>query len=147
MKKRVFAMMLALVLALSLLSGCGAKQEELNIYTWEDYVPDSVVEAFEKETGIKVNYTNFQTNEEMLSVLSNAKGGDYDIILASDYIINIAIQEGLVGKLDKSQIPNFENIDPLYQGFFYDEANEYTVPYAPGIPLDYPGRSDRPLPQ
>ena len=135
MKKRVLALMLALMLAIPMLSGCGSKQEELNIYTWEDYVPDSVVAAFEEETGIKVNYTNFQTNEEMLSVLSNAKGGDYDIILASDYIINIAIQEGLVGKLDKSQIPNFENIDPLYQGFFYDEKNEYTVPYAPGIPL------------
>ena len=135
MKKRILALMLAMVLAIPMLSGCGSKQEELNIYTWEDYVPDSVVEAFEKETGIKVNYTNFQTNEEMLSVLSNAKGGDYDIILASDYIINIAIQEGLVGKLDQSQIPNFKNIDPLYQGFFYDENNEYTVPYAPGIPL------------
>jgi len=135
MKKRLFAMMLALVLGLSLLSGCGSKQEELNIYTWEDYVPDSVVSAFEEETGIKVNYTNFQTNEEMLSVLSNAKGGEYDIILASDYIINIAIQEGLVGKLDQTKIPNLKNIDPLYQGFFYDEKNEYTVPYAPGIPL------------
>ena len=84
MKKRILALMLAMVLAIPMLSGCGSKQEELNIYTWEDYVPDSVVEAFEKETGIKVNYTNFQTNEEMLSVLSNAKGGDYDIILAYD---------------------------------------------------------------
>ena len=64
MKKRVIAAVLALVLAVSMLGGCGSKQEELNIYTWEDYIPDNVVAAFEEETGIKVNYTNFQTNEE-----------------------------------------------------------------------------------
>lgn len=136
MKKKSFALIVAMVMALSLLSGCGGGQkEELNIYTWEDYIPDNVVAEFEEATGIKINYTNFETNEQMLSVLENAKGGDYDLILASDYIIDIAIGEGLVGKLDKEKIPNLANVDPLYQGFFYDENDEYTVPYAPGIPL------------
>ena len=136
MKRKQLAWMLAAVMALSLLSGCGgSKEQELNIYTWEDYIPDNVVAEFEEATGIRINYTNFETNEQMLSVLENADGGDYDLILASDYIIDIAIKEGLVGKLDKEKIPNLANIDPLYQGFFYDQNDEYTVPYAPGIPL------------
>lgn len=136
MKKKPFALLLAAALSLSLLSGCGGSaKQELNIYTWEDYIPDNVVADFEEATGIRINYTNFESNEQMLSVLENADGGDYDLILASDYIIDIAIQEGLVGKIDKEKVPNIANIDPLYQGFFYDENDEYTIPYAPGIPL------------
>lgn len=108
---------------------------ELNIYTWAEYVPQDIIDQFEAETGIKVNYTNFEANEEMLAKLETADGGDYDLIIASDYIIKIAADEGLVMELDKEQIPNFANIDPLYQGFFYDPDNTLTVPYGPGIPL------------
>jgi spermidine/putrescine transport system substrate-binding protein len=82
-----------------------------------------------------VNYANFETNEEMLAKLENSKGGDYDLVLASDYIIKIAADEGLLNELDQTKIPNFTNIDEKYQGFFYDPENKYTVPYAPGIPL------------
>lgn len=134
--KRVLAMLLVLILVMSMFSGCSSSEKkELNIYTWAEYIPADVIEGFEEESGIKVNYANFETNEEMLAKLENSKGGEYDIILASDYIIKIANDEGLVAELDKSKIKNFGNIDPIYQNFFYDAENKYTVPYAPGIPL------------
>ena len=62
-------------------------------------------------------------------------GGEYDLVLASDYIIDMARKENLLLKLDKSKIPNFSNINPAFQSKFYDEQNEYTVPYSAGIPL------------
>jgi len=129
-------LVLAIVLCVAPLSGCaGTEEQELIIYTWAEYIPDSVIQGFEEETGIRIIYNNFETNEEMLAKLETAKGGDYDLILASDYIIKLAADQGLVGELDKSKIENYKNIDPIYQGFFYDPENKYTVPYAPGIPL------------
>lgn len=134
--KKMIASLLMIVFIVPMVSGCSNKgTEELNIYTWAEYIPADVIEGFEKTTGIKVNYSNFETNEEMLAKLENAKGGEYDIVLASDYIIKIAADEGLVSELDKSKIENYKNIDPIYQNFFYDSENKYTVPYAPGIPL------------
>lgn len=133
--KKVISLALIFVLALTALTGCGGKKQELNLYTWAEYVPADVIADFEKTAGIKVNYTNFETNEEMLAKLSAADGGDYDIIIASDYIIKIAADQGLLSELDKTKITNFGNIDPIYQGFFYDPEDKYAVPYAPGIPL------------
>lgn len=108
---------------------------ELNIYTWAEYVPQDVIDRFEEETGIRINYTNFESNEEMLAKLETSEGGEYDIIIASDYIIKIADEEGLVKEIDKEKVPNFSNIDPVFQNFFYDPENKLTVPYGPGIPL------------
>lgn len=137
MRSRKFvSLLLMIAMITAVMIGCADKKsEELNLYTWADYVPADVISEFEKETGIKVNYTNFETNEEMLAKLENSKGGDYDLIIASDYIVKIAADEGLLKELDKTKIPNFSNIDQKYQGFFYDSESKYTVPYAPGIPL------------
>lgn len=108
---------------------------ELNIYTWAEYVPQDIIDRFEEETGIRVNYTNFEANEEMLAKLETSGGGDYDLIIASDYIIKLAADEGLVKEINKEKVPNFKNIDPVFQGFFYDPDNTLTIPYGPGIPL------------
>lgn len=108
---------------------------ELNIYTWAEYVPQDIIDRFEEETGIRVNYTNFEANEEMLAKLETSGGGEYDIIIASDYIIKIAADEGLVKEIEKEKVPNYSNIDPIFQNFFYDPDNKLTVPYGPGIPL------------
>jgi len=116
-----------------LLVGCQKKPTQLNLFTWEGMFPQEVLEAFEKETGIKINYANFDFDETMLAKLEAAKGGDYDLVIADDYIIETAIAEGLVRKLDKSKISNFKNINPIYQGQFYDAKDEYTVPYGAGV--------------
>ena len=108
---------------------------ELVLYTWQGMFPQEVLDDFESETGIKITYSNFDTDETMLEKVSMAKGGDYDVVIADDYILEKVIQEGLAEKLDKDKLSNFENINSLYQGQFYDPTDEYTVPYGAGIPL------------
>lgn len=115
--------------------GSGKDKQELNLYTWEGMFPQEVLDSFEKDTGIRINYSNFDYDEDMLAKLEETKGGDYDLVIADDYIIELAIKEGLVKPLDKSKISNFDGINPLFQGQFYDPSNEYTVPYGAGIPL------------
>lgn len=105
------------------------------LFTWEGMFPQEVLDGFEEETGVKVIYSNFDTDETMLEKLSMAKGGDYDFVIADDYILETVIAEGLAEKLDKGSLENIGNINPLYQGQFYDPADEYTVPYGAGIPL------------
>lgn len=106
---------------------------EMTLYTWENMFPREVLEAFTQETGIKVNYQNFDTDETMLTKLQAAKGGDYDLVIADDYIIEKAIQENLVQKLDQEKIKNYGNINPLFQKQFFDATDEYTVPYGSGV--------------
>jgi spermidine/putrescine-binding protein len=128
--KKLFAA--ALVFAL-LGSGCGKKARQLTVYTWEEMFPQEILQGFEKEAGIRINYVNFDTDEAMLTRLQAARGGDYDLVIADDYIIELAVAEGLVQKIDRSKIPNYRNINPVYQKQFYDPADEYTVPYGAGV--------------
>lgn len=131
--KRFALMLTLLLLALAVFSGCGGEEEVLTLYTWEGMFPDEIIDGFEKETGIKVRYENFDYDETMLAKLQETKGGGYDLVIADDYIIEIAIEEGLVSKLDTSKLENYENINPYYQSRFYDPKNEYTVPYGAGV--------------
>ena len=137
MKKRVLAVVMCALMAGSVFTGFkdAGDDKELVLFTWEGMFPQEVLDDFEKETGVKVVYSNFDTDETMLEKLSQAKGGDYDVVIADDYIIDSAVKEGLVQKIDKDTVSNFKNINPLYQGQFYDPDDEYTVPYGAGIPL------------
>ena len=138
MKKKL-AMLLAATMLVTLFTGCGAggKEDkgELNLYTWDGMFPQEILDGFEKETGIRINYSNFDYDEDMLAKLEETKGGDYDLVIADDYIIELAIQEGLVQKLDTSRISSYDNLNPVFMSQFYDPQNEYTVPYGAGIPL------------
>lgn len=136
--KKAAAVMLCAALTAAMATGVSVSakdKDELVLYTWDGMVPQEVLDDFEKETGTKVVYSNFDTDETMLEKLSQAKGGDYDVVIADDYIIESAVEEGLVQKLDKDAITNWGNINPLFQGQFYDPDDEYTVPYGAGIPL------------
>ena len=136
--KKAAAVMLCAALTAAMATGVSVSakdKDELVLYTWDGMVPQEVLDDFEKETGTKVVYSNFDTDETMLEKLSQAKGGDYDVVIADDYIIESAVKEGLVQKLDKGAITNWGNINPLFQGQFYDPDDEYTVPYGAGIPL------------
>lgn len=133
--KRFIPLVLALLLALPLFA-LAEEEKVLNILTWADYINGpSVLEPFTAETGIKINYDYFDSNEEMLMKLQALGGGTYDIVLASDYIIEIARKEDLLLSLDREKIPNWDNIDPVFRSQFYDPDNEYTQPYVAGTPL------------
>lgn len=136
--KKGIVFILCAALCLSLLAGCssgsgGKTGGTLNLYTWADMFDPDVLEAFEKETGITINYTNFDYDETMLAKLESTNGGEYDLVIADDYIIETVIAEGLAQKLDTKKIGNFGNINPIYQGQFYDPTDEYTVPYGAGV--------------
>ena len=138
MRAKKAAVMLCAALTAAMATGVSVSakdKDELVLYTWDGMVPQEVLDDFEKETGTKVVYSNFDTDETMLEKLSQAKGGDYDVVIADDYIIESAVKEGLVQNLDKDAITNWGNINPLFQGQFYDPDDEYTVPYGAGIPL------------
>ncbi len=111
------------------------KGTTLNLYTWDGMFPQEVLDGFTKKTGVKINYTNFDLDETMLAKLEETKGGDYDVVVADDYIVQLAIKDGLVTELDKSKISTYGNINPLFQSKFYDPDNKYTLPYGAGIPL------------
>lgn len=114
------------------------KNITLNVCNWGEYMAVNqdeyfdVNNEFEKLTGIKVNYKTFATNEELYSKLKSG-GGDYDVVIPSDYMISKMIKEGLIQKLDYSNIPNFGYIDKKFVGLEYDPENEYSVPYTWGI--------------
>jgi spermidine/putrescine transport system substrate-binding protein len=134
--KKILALVLSALLLVTAFAGCsGSSQEkgELVLFTWEGMFPQEVLDGFTEETGIEVTYANFDYDETMLAKLETAKGGEYDLVIADDYIIETVIAEGLAQKLDTSKLENYGSINPVYQGQFFDPQNEYTVPYGAGV--------------
>ena len=110
----------------------------LNVYNWGEYISDGsegsldVNAAFEKLTGIKVNYVTYDSNEVMYGKLQS-KSVNYDIVIPSDYMIERMIKEGMLQKLDFSKITNYDLIDAKYKDLYFDKNNEYSVPYNVGM--------------
>jgi len=131
MKKTVI-LMLTLVLILSLTaSACSNKTDfigEINVCNWGEYIDESIFDDFENETNIKVNYSTFQSNEALYSLLKSG-GANYDIIIPSDYMISRLISEDMLEKLDFSNIPNYSLIGENYKNLEYDPNGEYSVAY------------------
>jgi spermidine/putrescine-binding protein len=123
---------LAMAVFCGFFAGC-SKKKTLTLYTWAQMFPQEILDGFEKETGYRINYVNFDHDETMLIKLENAIGGSYDLVIADDYIIEIVIEKGLAQKLDKSKLSNYGNINKIYQRQFYDPLDEYTVPYGAGV--------------
>lgn len=136
MMKKTLSIILALLLITGsalLFAGCGSEKETLTLYTWEGMFPQEILSGFTASTGIEINYVNFDYDETMLAKLEAADGGDYDLVIADDYIIETVIAEGLAQKLDTAKLENYSNINPLYKGQFFDPTDEYTVPYGAGV--------------
>lgn len=112
-------------------------QGEVNVYNWGEYISNGdddtldVIAEFEKEYDIKVNYTNFETNEEMYNILSNSNS-TYDVIIPSDYMIARLIEENMLEEIDYSNIPNYKNILDNFKTSDYDPQGKYSVAYAWG---------------
>ncbi len=101
---------------------------ELNLYAWTDYVPQQMLDDFSKTFGIKVNYDTYSSNEEMLAKLQAGASG-YDLVVPSDYAVDILVKQGKLEPIDMTQVPNFANVDPAYANQYYDPGNKYSVPY------------------
>ncbi|MBL8153850.1 MAG: spermidine/putrescine ABC transporter substrate-binding protein [Anaerolineae bacterium] len=106
----------------------GFEGQNLNVFNWSIYIAEDTVANFEAACGIKVTYDVYFTNEELVTKLRQGNPG-YDIIVPSDYMVAIMIEEGLLETLDKSLIPNFANLSPDLTDPWYDADNAHTVPY------------------
>ena len=117
-------------LALGWAQPAAAQEEEkvLNVYNWSDYIAEDTIKNFEKETGIKVRYDNFDNNEIVHAKLVAGKTG-YDVVVPSSYWAKIQADGGLLRKLDKAQLPNLSHMDPAVQKTLavLDPGNQYMV--------------------
>ncbi len=112
-----------------------ASSNELYVYNWTDYIPSDLLTKFTKETGIKVIYSTFESNEEMyakLKLLNKDKEG-YDLVFPSSYYINKMASEGLLQPIDHSKIPNFHYIPEEFLNQSFDPNNKYSLPYTYGL--------------
>ena len=127
--KKIMATLLAIFLTLPL-AGCRAEETErtINVYNWGEYIDESILEEFEEETGIHVNYKTFASNEMLYSAIKGG-GNNYDVIFPSDYMVARMREEGMLRELDYSKIPNAANIDPRYLNPAYDPEQKYSIPY------------------
>ena len=101
---------------------------ELNLYAWTDYVPQKLLDDFTAQYGIKVNYDTYSSNEEMLAKLQAGASG-YDLVIPSDYTVDIMVKQDMLEPLDMTQIPNFINLDTRFTNQYYDPGNKYSIPY------------------
>ena len=132
--KKIAIVLLAALLACALLTPAMAEADkpfagtQLKVYNWYDYIDESVLDIFEEETGIHVNYVNFSQNEDMYTKLST--GAEvYDVVFPSEYMIERLIKEDLIAELDLNNIPNMENVLPSLLDPTYDPGNAHSIPY------------------
>ena len=112
-----------------LLCGSAGASDKVYIYNWTEYIPDEVVEKFTEETGIKVIYTTYESNETMYAKLKLIKGEGYDLVFPSTYFVSKMIKEDLLQPLDHSLIPNIKDLDGSLLDKVYDPGNKYSLPY------------------
>lgn len=122
---------LLVLILLTFFVGCNREKKQLNVFTWAGYVSDDIREGFEKEFGVTVLVDTFASNEDLLTKLMAGATG-YDIIMPSDYMVSILIKQNLLAELNRDNIPNFQNISPLFLGKYFDSENQYSIPYTFG---------------
>ena len=131
--KTLGALALSSLLTLSLFSGCGKSETSTSddvvyFYNCGDYIDEDLLTKFTEETGIKVDYSTYDTNEIMYQKVKSTPG-TYDLVVPSDYMIQKMIKEDMLEKLDFNNIPNYKYISEEFKNLAYDPDNEYSVPY------------------
>lgn len=113
-----------------LLTGCSNNYtSEINVLNWSSYIPSEVISSFEKKYKIKVNYSTYSSNEELLAKINSSKEGTYDLIFPSDYMVELMINRGLIERLDKTRISNYNKINKIFLNQDYDLNNDYSLPF------------------
>jgi spermidine/putrescine transport system substrate-binding protein len=125
---RLAVTLVAFVLALP---GSARAAEELNLFAWSEYVPQSVLDDFTKETGVQVNYESYASNEEMLAKLMSG-AASYDLIQPSEYVVEALIKENQLVPLDHAKLPNLKNVGKDYWDQPHDPELKHSVPYMSG---------------
>ncbi len=128
MKKLLLMALFCLILgSASMLQA--AEEKVVNVYNWSEYIPQSVLDQFTKETGIKVVYTTYESNEAMFAKLKLLNGKGYDIVVPSTYFVDLMRESNLLSKIDKSKLPNIKYLDEAVVSKAFDAKDEYSIPY------------------
>lgn len=126
-RARRYAPLLIVVL---LVAGCARDaRTSLNLFTWSDYLDPQIAADFEKAHGVHLNIDYYDTNEAMLAKLKAGGLGQYDVVIASDYAVEIMRRENLLEALDTTALPNRVNIDPRFRSQPADPGNRFSMPY------------------
>ncbi len=123
MKFKLFLIAISFIIV-----SCGGGKNRVNVYIWSDYLPPDVIEKFEKETGIRVNLDTYDSNEALLEKLQTGVS-KYDVVVPSDYMVQILIKQNLLQKIDKSRIPNLKNINKKFLNLEFDPENNFSIPF------------------
>ncbi|MEN3792636.1 polyamine ABC transporter substrate-binding protein [Fulvimarina sp. MAC3] len=128
--KRTFLLTLSAVFTAGMIGSANAQADVVNVYNWSDYIDESILEDFTKETGVSVNYDVFDSNE-ILETKLLAGGSGYDVVVPTGTFLQRQIQAGVFQKLDKEQLTNWDNLDQdvMERLARYDPGNEYAVNY------------------
>ena len=110
-----------------------ATNRSINVATWSDMIAEEVLQQFKAETGITVNLSYFDDNDELLVKMRATKGHGYDLIIPSDYTVEQLIQEDLLQPLDKKKFTQWDRIVPRLLDCYFDPDNRYSIPYYWGI--------------
>lgn len=129
MKKWSRHLLTAGALAIGMSAAHADDSKTLYFYNWTEYVPPGLLEQFTKETGIKVIYSTYESNETMYAKLKTYKDGAYDLVVPSTYFVDKMRKEGMLQKIDKSKLTNFSNLDPQMLNKPFDPNNDYSIPY------------------
>ncbi len=105
------------------------QEKSINVVVWGQILDKEFLSDFERETGIRVNMSYIESNEELLAKLHSTEAHDYDLIMPSDWAAELLIKEGLVKKLDRNKITVWNDIYPTLCHHYFDPHNEYTIPY------------------
>lgn len=125
--KKILAMLLTLCFMLSMTPHMRA-EGVVNVFNWEDYICEDALKLFEEETGIKVNYMRFTTNEDMMVQIRTSTGA-FDVVFPSDYCIERLIAEDLLEPLNFENVPNAAEILDWLKNQSYDPDDRFSVPY------------------
>ncbi len=121
-----------IVLAVLVPTLVAAAKPSVYVYNWTEYMPDEVISAFQRETGIKVVYSTYESNESMYAKVKLLKGKGYDLVFPSTYFVHRMRKEGLLAPIDRSKLTRFKHLDPLLLDKPYDPGNRYSIPYVWG---------------
>ena len=147
--KKILPKLLLLLTVAALMTPifCSCVQSDvtvLNVYNWGEYISDGSEDSYDTNAAfeewylaeygkeVKVNYTTYASNEDMYAKLKSG-AVKYDIVIPSDYMIELMIEEDMLEEIDFSNIPNYQYIDENYRNLFYDPDNKYSVPYTYGM--------------
>lgn len=110
----------------------GREEKVINVSVWSGELSDETVENFQKESGLKVNFSTYDSNEYLYAKMKGSQQSLYDIVCPSSYYVSRMAREKMIEKIDFTKVEGYENIFPRFKTAYYDPKGEYNIPWVWG---------------